>query len=124
MATLTRTTLSLNGSVSFGAADATAVAVASQDQVTNVDGRTLLYISNQGGSSDTVTIPVQNSTQYTASGVPVTPSAISVVLATTVRAVLGPFSPSVYNDASGNIQIQHSFTTSVKCLAFNLPLVF
>lgn len=124
MATLTRTALSLNGNVSAGAADAGMAAVSSSDVVNNADGRTFLWISNQGGSTDTVTIPVQNATQYTAAGVPVTPSNISVAIATTERRIIGPISPSIYNDASGNITIQHSFTTTVKIIAFNIPVTF
>lgn len=120
MATLTRTQAVINSSVSFGAADATPVAVAASDIVTNADGRTLLYITNQGASTDTVTIPVQNATQYTASGVPLTPSAISIAVATTVRVLAGPISPSIYNDTGGNITINHSFTTSVKILCITM----
>lgn len=121
MATLTRTTQAINGNTNFGAADASMVAVAASDQVTNLDGRTFLLISNQGGSTDTVTITAQNTTQYSASGVPLTASNISVAIATTERRLLGPFSPSVYNDANGNIQIAHSFTTSVKVTALYVP---
>jgi hypothetical protein len=123
MATLTRTSFSAvaNGNVNAGAADASMTAVAASDIVTNLDGRTFLWISNQGGSTDTVTIPVQTSTVYSASGVPLTPSAISVAILTTERRIIGPISPSVYNDTSGNITIQHSFTTSVKILALAMP---
>lgn len=124
MATLTRNSLPLNGNVNFGAADALAVAVATSDVVTNADGRTFLYISNQGGSTDTVTIPVQNAAQFTPAGVPVTPSNISVAILTTERRIIGPISPSVYNDSGGNITIQHSFITTVKCFAFQVPLTF
>jgi hypothetical protein len=121
MAQLTRNALSLNGNVNMGAAEANAVAVSASDAVTNIDGKTLLYISNQGGSTDNVGIAVQNSTQYTAAGVPVTPAAIAVAIATTERRILGPFSPSIYNDASGNLQITHSFLTTVKVYAISLP---
>lgn len=121
MATLTRNPLTINNNTNIGAAEANAVAVSAADAVTNIDGKTLLYISNQGASTDTVGIAVQNSNQYTASGVPVTPAAISVAIAATERRILGPFSASVYNDASGNLQITHSYTTSVKVYAINLP---
>lgn len=121
MAQLTRNPLALNGNVNFGAADAGAAAVTAADAVTNIDGKTLLYISNQGGSTDNVGIAVQNATQYTASGVPITPVAIAVAILTTERRLLGPFSPSVYNDASGNLQITHSFITTVKAFAISLP---
>ncbi|HQQ81940.1 MAG TPA: hypothetical protein PK059_02065 [Cyclobacteriaceae bacterium] len=123
MATLTRTSPSAtaNGNWNAGAADASMTAVAASDSVTNADGRTFLWVSNQGGSTDTITIPVQNATQYSASGVPLTPSAITVAVATTERRLIGPISPSVYNDSGGNITIQHSFTTSVKILALAIP---
>lgn len=121
MATLTRNAGSINGNWNLGAAEANAVAVASSDIVTNSDGRTFLYISNQGGSTDTVTIPVQNASQTTATGAPVTPSNISVAIATTERRIIGPISGSIYNDTGGNITIQHSFTTSVKIYAFTIP---
>lgn len=124
MATLTRTAQGVNGvvgSTNLGAADASMVAVASTDQVTNLDGKTLLIISNQGGSTDTVTITAQNTTQYSASGASLTASNQVVAIATTERRVLGPFPPSIFNDANGNIQIAHSFTTSVKITCLQLP---
>ena len=121
MATLTRVAQTINGNTNAGAADAGMTAVSSSDTVTNLDGKTFLWISNQGGSTDTVTIPVQNATQFTAAGVPVTPSAISVAIATTERRLIGPISPSVYNDAGGNVTINHSFTTSVKIIAVQMP---
>jgi hypothetical protein len=79
-----------------------------------------LIVSNQGGSSDTVSITAQVTAQRTAGGASVAAANESVVVATTERRILGPFPPSIYNDASGNITITHSFTTSVKIYAFAL----
>lgn len=121
MATLTRTAQTINGNYNMGAADANMVAVAASDVVDNADGRTLLIISNQGGSSDTVGITIQNATQYTAAGVLLTASSVSQAVATTERRVFGPFSPSLYNNTSGQITITHSFTTSVKITCLGLP---
>jgi hypothetical protein len=124
MATLTRNsfTATKNQNLNLGAAEANATAVSSSDIVTNLDGKTMLFISNQGGSTDTVTIPVQTSTQYNASGSPITPSAISIAIATTERRIVGPISPEIYNDTGGNITIQHSFTTSVKIYCYQHPV--
>jgi hypothetical protein len=105
----------------MGAADANMVAVAASDVVDNADGRTLLVVSNQGGSTDNVGITIQNATQYTAAGVPLTASSAAFAVLTTQRWVLGPFSPSLYNNSSGQITITHSFTTSVKITCLGLP---
>ena len=96
-------------------------AVAASDIVTNADGRTFLWISNQGGSADTVTITAQNTNQYTAAGVLITPATLSVAVATTERRLIGPIPASVYNDSGGNITINHSFITSVKILCVTMP---
>lgn len=127
MATLTRTSPTAvpsgSGSFSAGAADAGMTAVAASDTVTNADGRTWLWISNQGGSTDTVTIAPNSTAQYTAAGVSITPATISVAIATTVRVIVGPIPASVYNDSGGNITINHSFTTSVKILCLAMPQI-
>jgi hypothetical protein len=122
MALLTRNNLSAvkNGNVNIGAAEASAVAVSASDTVNNADGKTMLYISNQGGSTDTVTIPVSNSAQFNASGSPIAPAAISIPILTTERRIVGPISQEIYNDGGGLITIQHSFTTSVKIYPFAL----
>lgn len=124
MAVLTRQSFTAikNQNLNLGAAEANMTAVSASDTVTNSDGKTMLFVSNQGGSSDTVTIPVQNSNQFNASASPIAPAAISVVVATTERRIIGPISPEIYNDSGGNITIQHSFTTSVKIYAFAYPL--
>lgn len=107
--------------LNMGAAEANMTAVAASDTVNNADGRTMLIISNQGGSSDTVTIVAQSTGQRTATGASVAATNETVVLATTERRILGPFPPSVFNDASGFITVNHSFTTSVRIYAFALP---
>ncbi len=121
MATLTRSALSKNGNVNLGAADASMVAVAASDVVDNADGKTILVVSNGGGSPDTVGITVQNATQYNGAGTPLTASSVAVAVAAGERRVFGPFSPEIYNNTSGQITITHSFTTSVKILAIALP---
>lgn len=124
MAVLTRNTLSdVAGSrnLNMGAAEANMTAVSASDTVTNADGRTMLIISNQGGSTDNVAIVAQTAAQRTAANVSVAASNETAAIATTERRILGPFPPSVYNDASGNLTITHSFTTSVKIYAFALP---
>lgn len=124
MATLTRNTMSsVAGSrnLNLGAAEANMTAVSASDVVTNLDGKTMLLISNQGGSTDNVSVTAQNTSQYSASGASITAAAETAAIATTERRILGPFPPSIYNDSSGNITITHSFTTSVKIYAFVLP---
>lgn len=121
MATLTRSTQARNGNINLGATDANMVAVAASDVVDNADGKTLLVVSNQGGSPDTVGITVQNATQYNAAGSALTASSVSQAVAAGERRVFGPFSPEIYNNTSGQITITHSFTTSVKILAIALP---
>jgi hypothetical protein len=127
MATLTRTSPTAvpsgSGSFNAGAADASMTAVATSDIVTNADGRTWLWISNQGGSTDTVTITAQNTNQYSAAGVSLTPSTLSVAILTTQRVIIGPIPASVYNDSGGNITINHSFITTVRILALAMPQI-
>lgn len=124
MAVLTRNQISdVAGSrnLNLGAAEANMTAVSASDTVNNADGKTMLLISNQGGSTDTVTITAQQTSQRTASGASVAASNETAAIATTERRILGPFPPAIYNDASGNLTIGHSFTTSVKIYAFALP---
>ena len=124
MAVLTRNTLSdVQGSrnLNLGAAEANMTAVSASDTVNNADGKTMLLISNQGGSTDNVSVTAQNTGQRTAGGASVTAAAETAAIATTERRILGPFPPSIYNDAAGFLTITHSFTTSVKIYAFALP---
>lgn len=124
MAILTRNQLSdVQGSrnLNLGAAEANMTAVSASDTVNNADGKTMLLISNQGGSTDNVSVTAQVTSQRTAPGASVVAAAETAAIATTERRILGPFPPSIYNDAAGMLTITHSFTTSVKIYAFALP---
>lgn len=114
MAILSRTSRQINASVqTVGVA-----AAAGGDSVANVDGKAEFWINNGGGASINVTILVQNPSQFTASGVPVTLASIVVAVPAGTSRLFGPFSPSAYNDAAGFVQITYSAVTSVTIGAY------
>lgn len=85
-------------------------AVTAADTIPSNDGKTWLHVKNGGGSTDTVTITAQvkcsqgflhNAT---------------VAVPTVSDAMIGPF-PAYFNDANGNVQIAHSFITTVTSAA-------
>lgn len=71
------------------------------------DGSVLFYVKNGGGSAVTVTVE--------ASGMPgglsLTDPAISV--AAGAEKIAGPFNPTLFNDATGYVNVTYSGVTSV-----------
>ena len=100
MAVLTVGTISVSGVVT------NLQAVSSADEFAN-DGRTFLDVNNGSGSSVTVTF----TTPGTVGGVAIENPAIAV--AAGARKRIGPFDPSVFNAADGNVDVAFSATTTV-----------
>lgn len=92
----------------------TFVAVAASDVFAN-NGKTYIEVKNAGGSADTVTIDslvaCNQGTDHDGGG---------SVGATTGDKIFGPFDPTRFNNANGQVTITHSFTTSVTCTVFTL----
>lgn len=84
----------------------TGAAVAASDTFANT-GRELLVVTNGDASSKTVTIDYK----LTADGQTVTDRVVTVPAGETW--VIGPFPPSMYNDAGGLVTVTYSATTSV-----------
>ena len=100
MAVLTVGTTSVSGVVT------NLQAVSSADEFAN-DGRTILDVNNGSGSSVTVTF----TTPGTVGGVAIENPAIAV--AAGARKRIGPFDPSVFNAADGNVDVAFSATTTI-----------
>jgi hypothetical protein len=87
----------------------TFVSVASSDVFPN-DGKTYIEVKNAGGTQDVVTIPAQSTcSQGTLH------DSVTTVPITTGDRVIGPFDPTRFNNSSGQVTVNHSFTTSVTC---------
>lgn len=100
MATLTVQATDLDG------LEATYNAVAASDVFAN-DGKTIIHVVNASGTADTVGIV---STQ-TVDGLAVADAGGSVPGGE--DRFFGPFKPSVFNNASQQVQVTHTQTTSV-----------
>jgi hypothetical protein len=89
-------------------------AVSSSDAFAN-DGRTVIYVKNAGGSSDTVAIdslvPCNQGVDHNGGG----------VVANGTERVFGPFDTTRFNDTNAQVTITHSFITSVTCAVIRLP---
>lgn len=98
-------------------------AVAASDTFTD-DGaeRTMLHVKNGGGSSDTVTIPAQQTTANIPGVGPVTVPDIVVAVPNGGERYIGPF-PAAYINSSGLVTANHSFITSVTCAVVKIPKV-
>lgn len=81
-------------------------AVSSADEFAN-DGRTFLDVNNGSGSSLTVTF----TTPGTVGGVAIENPTVTV--AAGARKRIGPFDPSVFNAADGNVDVAFSATTTI-----------
>lgn|SRR5262245_61639394 len=108
MALLTRTDLSIAGSVP------SYVAVSSSDTFP-VDQYTFIHVKNGGGSSDTVAI---DSLIACSQGVDHDGGS---AVANGSEKMFSGFNPSRFANASGVATITHSFTTSVTCAVFRVP---
>lgn len=98
-----------------GTAKTTANADTSNGNKFANDGRTFLYLFNNGSTgSATVTI----ATQKTVGGYAVGDQAIA--LSTTQEKIAGPFDPDIFNDADGNVTMTITGTgaADVDLLAF------
>lgn len=108
MAVLTVGTISLTGV----ATNLQAVSVA--DEFAN-DGNTFLDVNNGSGSSINVTF----TTPGTVGGVAIENPVIAV--AAGARKRIGPFNPSVFNAADGNVDVAFSATTTITAEPVKLP---
>jgi hypothetical protein len=118
MATLTRQIVSEDGlDISFSAAGG------SGDVVTNADGKTFLAVKNGSGSSITVTVAEQISGTTVEDPVygTVSKASASVAIANGGTGIIGPFKKQAFNNASNQIEISYSGTTSVTVAALYIP---
>ena len=90
-----------------------AVATADNYIIRN-NGRVFLHVVNGGGSPDTVTVV----TPKTVADLAVSDLTVSVPAGE--ERFIGPFPPSVYNDGNGDIDVSHSFATSVTMAVLHL----
>lgn len=90
-------------------------AVAASDEFPN-DGKTFLHVKNGGASPDTVTI----TTPATASGIAIADP--TVVVTNGTEKMIGPFDPTLFNAADGNVDVAHSYTTTVTCAVIRMPV--
>ncbi len=81
-------------------------AVSSADEFAN-DGRTFLDVNNGSGSSLTVTF----TTPGTIGGVAISDPTVTVAAGAHKR--IGPFDPSIFNAADGNVDVAFSATTTI-----------
>lgn len=109
MATLTVATVSRAGT------DIAGTSAAGGGDVFANDGYTFLKVTNGGGSSINVTI---DCTQ-TLDGMAVTDPVVAVAAGATK--LIGPFSPSLFNDANGRVGVGYSAVTSVTVAALKCP---
>lgn len=114
MATLTRTQITEDGF------DATfAAAGVSGDVVTNTDGKTFLCVKNDSAGSVTVTVAEQitGATVEDPTYGTVTKANATVAIAAGGTGFIGPFKKQAFNNASNQIEISYSATTSVTVAA-------
>lgn len=109
MATLTLNTVAITGT------DETLVAAAvGGDAIPNDAGKSYLIVNNGSGSSITVTIDAVNTNAPT--GLTFTDPTVTV--AAGVRKIIGPFSPSYFNDTNNRVNVTYSAVTTVTVGAF------
>ena len=97
-----------------GVSGALTAAAGGGDSFAN-DGRTYLDVNNGSGGSITVTFV----TQQTIDGLAVADLAVAVGAG--ARSKVGPFPPSIYNDANGRVQVTYSGVTSLTVNPFRVP---
>jgi len=107
MATLTVQTPTTSGvALTYGS-------VAASDKFAN-DGKVFLHVKNGGASPDTVTIVCQTACNYGSS----TPTHdLTVSVTNGADRMIGPFPTSRFNDANGDVTVNHSYTTTVTVAA-------
>lgn len=99
MATLSVENISLSGLT------ATYNAVSASDVFSNT-GDIIIHVKNADVSANTVTVV----STKTVDGLAV--ADVSVAVSAGAEAFIGPFDPRTFNNASGNVTVQHSNTTS------------
>jgi hypothetical protein len=99
---------------------ATYHAAAATDILQQNDGRVVLIVKNTGGASSVLTIDDPNS-GTPPSAIQFNPDVAVTIPATTGERIIGPFPPSRFNDATGNVNLAFSATTGVTWAAVRLP---
>lgn len=109
MATLTVQDIAL-----AGLAPTYAAAAGGGDAFANA-GKTFFHAKNGGGGSITLTF----TTPATIEGVAIADPTVTIDAG--AEKMVGPFPPSVFNDANGRVAVAYSGVTSVTVAAFRLP---
>jgi hypothetical protein len=78
------------------------------------NGQEFLAVVNASGGAVTVTAAITKQTDG------ITPAGKAVVVPAGATVLFGPFPPSQYNDANGNVAITYSAVTSVSVQALQL----
>jgi hypothetical protein len=86
------------------------VAVASSDTFAN-NGSVILHVHN--GNASTLTVTITDPTSAAPSGLAFTTAGVVVSLLTGTDKYIGPFNTNRFNDASGNVTVGYSVTSSV-----------
>jgi hypothetical protein len=96
-----------------------AAATSAGDSAQN-DGHTFIAVKNGGGSTVTVTVTPGNPTRAVPGVGVVTKPTVTVSVAASGEALIGPFPPIYFNDANGNVNWTYSSVTSVTVAAVRL----
>lgn len=99
-----------------GVLDTLAAAAVGGDALTLNTGKQYLHVNNGGGAPITVTIAFNSSAII--DGQTATNKTVSITNGTSK--LIGPFPPSLYNDALSKVQITYSAVTTVTVGAFTL----
>lgn len=99
----------------------TLAAVATGDTIKqSTDRRTFLLVRNAGVGSINVTIPAQRTTGREDGAGTFTIADLVVAVTNGQDRMIGPF-PEAYVNASGNVTVNYSGTTSVTAAAIHIP---
>jgi hypothetical protein len=117
MATLTRQKIVIGG-----LQHTTQAAGGSGDVVDNSDGKTFLLVTNNSGGSINVTVTAQQTSVNTGTHGTLTVPNNVVAVANGATKLIGPFPKQAYNNASKQLAISYSGTTSVVVAALYIEL--
>lgn len=112
MATVNPTSVPLTGVAAAGSS-----AAGGGDTVPNLNGNTMFRVTNGGGSDITLSIGGGRVRPKDSQFPDMTLPALSVTIAAGATKYIGPV-PTAYNDATGNLLLTWSGTTSVNFLPF------
>jgi hypothetical protein len=89
----------------------------------NTDGHTIAntgkeFIEVANGAGAPITVTIAWGTGGTIDGV--TPTARTITVTNATSKLIGPFPPSLYNDANGNVTITFSSVTTITCQALRV----